>query len=83
MELAAAWKPPNDRRIEIDFFGPLERVFFSASFSAYWVCARLQSTGHLRNSATGSRKTSHTCGAALEAGQAQGAQHGAAVGARR
>jgi hypothetical protein len=28
MELAAAWKPPNDRRIEIDFlfFGPLERV---------------------------------------------------------
>ena len=27
MELAAAWKPPNDRRIEIDFFGPLERVF--------------------------------------------------------
>jgi hypothetical protein len=60
MELAAAWKPPNDRRIEIDFFGPLERVFFSASFSAYWVCARPQSTGHLRNSATGLRKTSHT-----------------------
>jgi hypothetical protein len=24
------------------------------------VCARPQSTGHLRNSATGSRKTSHT-----------------------